>query len=68
MILCIVQAVIRREEGGDHDDHEVTAADMRRAMRTYQRLGDEGGKQERVTRDVDAPPRIETLPSARKRP
>ena len=68
MILSIVQTVIRREEGGDHDDHEVTAADMRRALRAYQRLGDEGGKQEHVTSDVDAPPRIKTLPSARKRP
>lgn len=68
MILCIVQAVIRREEGDEHDDHAVTAADMRRAMRVYQRLGDEGEEQTRETRDADAPPRIETLPSARKRP
>ncbi|MGD9868336.1 MAG: hypothetical protein AB7U38_10105 [Hyphomicrobiales bacterium] len=74
LVLCIVQAVIRREEGDDHDEHEVTAAEMRRAMRIYQRLGDDkeeaaprerDGREERG--DVAGPQRIEALPSARTR-
>ena len=67
LVLCIVQAVIRREEGDDHDDHAVTAADMRRAMRVYNKLGEEeadaaSARPERASE----PPRIEPVPSARK--
>ncbi|MEM8744837.1 MAG: hypothetical protein AAGF14_09410 [Pseudomonadota bacterium] len=68
MVLCIVQAVIRREEGDDHEDHAVTAADMRRAMRVYQRLGEEPDEKAQTAEpDEASPPRVETLPSARNR-
>jgi len=67
LILCIVQAVIRREEGDDHEDQTVTAADMRRAMRVYQKLGEEEGRGDAPVQRHDAPPRIEPVPSTRNR-
>lgn len=65
LILCIVQAVIRREEGDDYEDHAVTAGDMRRAMRVYQKLGEEERGNRPPPHRLDAPPRIEPVPSTR---
>lgn len=67
LILCIVQAVIRREEGDDHDDHMVTAADMRRAMRVYQKLGEEEGDGRPEQPEPGQRPRIEPVPTTRNR-
>ena len=38
-ILVIVQAAIRREEGGELDENIMTAGDMIRAMKLYQEMG-----------------------------
>ncbi len=41
LILCGVQAAIRREEGGELDGHAITADDMMRAMRLYRAMVEE---------------------------
>lgn len=41
LILCGVQAAIRRDEGGELEAHTVTADDMMRAMRLYRTIHEE---------------------------
>lgn len=57
-ILVIVQAAIRREEGGELDENVMTAGDMIRAMRLYQEMGHETTQAVVSTRGIPraAPP------------
>lgn len=42
IILCAVQSAIRREEGGELDEHLMTAGDMMRALKLYNVMHQQG--------------------------
>ncbi|MEM8798136.1 MAG: hypothetical protein AAGE61_21400 [Pseudomonadota bacterium] len=65
LILCGVQASIRREEGHDLDEHHVTVAELSRALKLYEALTPQQAEALRKaadrTREEDASPGVTPL-------